>query len=310
MKQPAARIVRGLIAAVAMLFASVAFAAPQEFTLPAVDAGAKPFTLSEARGKYVALHFLLRTECPYCIRHVRSHFVKGKGIPDLVTVFIKPDSPEEIAKWAAKVADDSTTGQTPVIYRDAGAELADAFEIPGGYKFHGLEVHYPALVLLGPDGKEVFRYVGKNNSDRFSADKLAAKIAELKGAKGDTASTPLAIEGYDPVTYLGTTGLAKGSEAITAEYEGRTYRFVSEENRATFSASPAKVIPQYDAQCAKAVASNYTYKADPANFRITEGRVFVFYKDATMNTREDWDKDPAGMLKKADANWPGLKSKK
>jgi len=40
-------------------------------------------------------------------------------------------------------------------------------------------VHYPATVLLGPDGKEVFRYVGKNNSDRLSFEKLAEKVAEL-----------------------------------------------------------------------------------------------------------------------------------
>jgi thioredoxin-dependent peroxiredoxin len=40
-------------------------------------------------------------------------------------------------------------------------------------------MHFPATVLIGPDGKEVFRYVGKNNSDRFAFEKLAEKVAEL-----------------------------------------------------------------------------------------------------------------------------------
>jgi len=34
-------------------------------------------------------------------------------------------------------------------------------------------------VLIGPDGKEVFRYVGKNNGDRLSFEALAAKVKEL-----------------------------------------------------------------------------------------------------------------------------------
>ncbi len=37
-------------------------------------------------------------------------------------------------------------------------------------------------VLLDPTGQEVFRYVGRNNADRYGAEKLTAKIAELKKA--------------------------------------------------------------------------------------------------------------------------------
>ena len=50
---------------------------------------------------------------------------------------------------------------------------------PDGYAFHNQVVHYPALILLGPDGKEVFRYIGKNNSDRYSFEQLSIKIHEL-----------------------------------------------------------------------------------------------------------------------------------
>jgi peroxiredoxin Q/BCP len=66
------------------------------------------------------------------------------------------------------------------IYQDLTAQLADPFNIPSGYQFHGQVIHYPALVLLDEKGKEVFRYIGKYNGDRFSFEKLKAKIQELK----------------------------------------------------------------------------------------------------------------------------------
>jgi hypothetical protein len=70
--------------------------------------------------------------------------------------------------------------QPVTVYRDPDA-LAKKLKIPDGYQFHGQSVHYPALVLLNEKGEEVFRYVGKNNSDRLSFEKLAVKGAELKG---------------------------------------------------------------------------------------------------------------------------------
>ena len=149
---------------------------PDNFTLQAATSQAT-FSLSEAKGKYVALHFLLKTECPHCLRHTRDYFTKAAGLMNVVQVFVKPDTEQEIAAWAGKLPPEELA-RNP-IYRDPGAALAKAFAIPDGYKFHGQVVHYPATILLGPDGKEVFRFVGKNNSERLSFEKLAAKVAEL-----------------------------------------------------------------------------------------------------------------------------------
>lgn len=135
------------------------------------------FILSDERGKFVALHFLLKTECPYCIRHTYEYFSKSEALPNVVQVFIKPDTENEIKAWATKLSDDEM-GNYP-IYRDPDAKLAKQFNIPNGYKFHNQIVHYPAMILIGPDGKEVFRYVGKNNGDRFSFEQLVQKINEI-----------------------------------------------------------------------------------------------------------------------------------
>lgn len=171
-----------LLARLVLVFAAFAAitplraANPADFTLKSATGDAH-FTLASARGKYVALHFLLKTECPYCLRHTRDYFTKSSTLPGVVQVFIKPDTEAEISSWAKKLPADELA-QHP-IFRDPDAALAKALAVPDGYKFHGQVVHFPATILLDPDGREIFRYVGKNNSDRLSFEKLAEKINEL-----------------------------------------------------------------------------------------------------------------------------------
>jgi peroxiredoxin Q/BCP len=137
------------------------------------------FELSKHKGKVVVLHFLLKTECPYCLRYTHEYAVLAEKQKDVVHVFLKPDSMEEIRKWTEGMDENGLT-DLPGIYRDADAALAKAYDIPDGYKFHGQVVHYPALIILDEKGIERFRYVGKSNADRLStADFLKA----LKGVQ-------------------------------------------------------------------------------------------------------------------------------
>ncbi len=164
------------LALLASLSASVLAQQPADFMLlSATDSNT--FVLSGAKGKYVALHFLLKTECPFCLRHTHEYMSKADSLPGVLQVFIKPDSEGEIEEWAEKLPDDQPA--VFPVYRDPEAQLAELFDIPDGYYFHGQSVHYPALVLIGPDGKEVFRYVGKNNTDRFSFERLSIKVKDL-----------------------------------------------------------------------------------------------------------------------------------
>jgi thioredoxin-dependent peroxiredoxin len=149
---------------------------PDDFTVKSAT-GKETFVLKEAKGHYVAIHFLLKTECPVCLRHTRDYFTKAATLPNVTQVFLKPDTDREIEAWAKKLPPEELA-KNP-IYRDPNAKLAKAFDIPDGYAFHGQTVHFPATVLIGPDGKEVFRYIGKNNGDRLSFEALTAKIAEL-----------------------------------------------------------------------------------------------------------------------------------
>lgn len=170
---------RSLFAFLLLAFASFSAtiaAAPADFTLHSATSPGT-FRPADAKGKFIALHFLLKTECPFCLRHTREYFTKASQLPNVVQVFIKPDAAGEIKAWAAKLPPEEVA-RNP-IYRDPEAALAKAFAVPGGYAFHGQTVHFPALVLLGPDGKEVFRHVGKSNADRYSFASLAATVAKL-----------------------------------------------------------------------------------------------------------------------------------
>jgi peroxiredoxin Q/BCP len=154
---------------------------PADFVVEsALDAS--KFQLSKNRGKVVALHFLLKTECPVCLRHTHDYAALAATTPDVLHIFLKPDSDAEIKEWAANIRKDDLK-DTPVIYRDTNAKLAKQFGIPDGYKFHGQTVHFPGLVVLDGDGKELFRYVGKSNADRMSTAVFTAKLAEAMAKK-------------------------------------------------------------------------------------------------------------------------------
>jgi thioredoxin-dependent peroxiredoxin len=137
------------------------------------------FELSKHKGKIVVLHFLLKTECPVCLSYTHDYAALAESNPDVVHVFLKPDSEDDIKAWAESL-DEKGLRSLPTIYRDVNAKLADKFNIPDGYKFHGQTVHYPALIILDEEGKERFRYVGKSNADRLPTTAFEAKLAELK----------------------------------------------------------------------------------------------------------------------------------
>lgn len=277
-------------------------AAPADFTVTS-PADGKTFRLSEAKGRYVALHFLLKTECPFCLRHTAEYSMKAPTVAGVQHLFLKPDAEDEIKAWSAKIK----ASQQPMIYRDADAKLATEFGIPDGYQFHGQTMHYPALVLLDPNGKEVFRHVGKSNTDRYSWDRFAAKLAELTANPAvnnfNLPTDRLALNGYDPVAYFTQGRAMKGAAEISSLYRGIRYRFASEEGRMLFAAAPEKYLPTYGGWCATAMAKGEKVEIDPTNFKVTNGRLFLFFKAFYGNAIKDWNKDEANLTTKADTHW-------
>jgi YHS domain-containing protein len=113
----------------------------------------------------------------------------------------------------------------------------------------------------------------------------------------------VALQGYDPVAYFTDGKPAKGAEHLSAEHGGVAYRFATEGHREAFRKNPEKYLPTYGGWCATAMAKGEKVEIDPANFKVTNGRLFLFYKGIWGNARKDWDKDEPAQTVKADANW-------
>ena len=112
----------------------------------------------------------------------------------------------------------------------------------------------------------------------------------------------LALQGYDPVAYFDGKPL-KGKDDITATQNGIVYHFASDEHRKQFQQSPEKYEPAYGGWCATAMAKGKKVEIDPNSFKVTDGRLFLFYKDFFTEARKAWVKDEADQRAKADAHW-------
>ena len=115
------------------------------------------------------------------------------------------------------------------------------------------------------------------------------------------------IKGYDPVAFFTDKAAVKGSPANKSTEGGVTYYFASAEHKVLFDANPSKYEPQFGGFCAWAVSQGYTAGIDPEAFQIVDGRLLLQY---SQGVRKDFNKDTAGNLKKADANWPSIIEKK
>jgi hypothetical protein len=111
----------------------------------------------------------------------------------------------------------------------------------------------------------------------------------------------LALRGYDPVAYVAEGAPRRGTARFDAEWRGARWRFASAANRELFLADPDRYAPRYGGHCAWAVSQGYLAPADPRQWRIVEGRLYVNYDEAVQRR---WLRDIPGFIAAADRNWP------
>jgi hypothetical protein len=112
-----------------------------------------------------------------------------------------------------------------------------------------------------------------------------------------------AIDGYDPVAYFREGKALPGDPSHTHAWNGATWRFASEENRAAFAAEPERYAPAFGGYCAFAVANGYTAKSDPEAFAVVEDRLYLNFDRATQ---EKWLAERDAMIANGRRNWPGV----
>jgi hypothetical protein len=140
---------------------------------------------------------------------------------------------------------------------------------------------------------------------------LAAPFAAAHedGKHDNVDKNHLAVQGYDVVSYFTADKPSKGDKTITAQHAGHVWHFATAANRDLFLASPEKYEPQYGGWCATAMAEGDKVAIDPTNYKITDGKLYLFYKGFLGDARKPWLKDEAALAAKADEAWKKLTAK-
>lgn len=133
-----------------------------------------------------------------------------------------------------------------------------------------------------------------------------AGSALAAGVEINATPTGLALQGYDPVAYFTDGKPMKGSVDISATYEDATYRFTSEEHKATFEADPAAYAPQYGGYCAFGAAMGFKFDGDPEQWRIVDDKLYLNLSSAVQ---ERWVEDIPGNISMANEKWMAIVDK-
>ncbi|MEM1301927.1 MAG: YHS domain-containing (seleno)protein [Pseudomonadota bacterium] len=127
--------------------------------------------------------------------------------------------------------------------------------------------------------------------------------------------TGFAVSGYDVVAYFGLDQSAVGDAQpegipgradITADYNGATFAFSSEENRDAFLADPARFAPQYDGHCAYGVSKGGKVPGNPNLWRIVDDKLYLNITPVVVGF---WEEDIDGNINIAEGNWGGMEAK-
>lgn len=113
----------------------------------------------------------------------------------------------------------------------------------------------------------------------------------------------VALGGYDPVSYFNQDKPSKGDKELTAQHDGATYHFSSQENLDLFNSDPEKYAPAYGGYCAYAMGKGYLADANPETYKIKDGKLLVFFNNFVVNTLNRWNRDEDNLYSSAEENW-------
>jgi YHS domain-containing protein len=256
-----------------------------------------PFNIADAAGHYLAVHFLNATN-DRAAKHVNEYLRNRPLVADVRHVFIRADESATVKDWVAQFQDHAGS-----VFIDADAALAKDLKVAA---------LAPTTILFDTQGTELFRQVGTSPDDYLAWASFAGRVAEKTRATvlkdyNLSAARPLAVQGYDVVSYFKAGKAVKGNREIASSYRGVTYQFATEDDRKLFAADPGKYLPTYGGWCASAMGAKGTkVEIDPTNFKIKDGRLHLFYKDIFSDALKDWNKHEKEWEPAADANWKKL----
>jgi YHS domain-containing protein len=114
----------------------------------------------------------------------------------------------------------------------------------------------------------------------------------------------VAVRGYDVVAYFTQSAPVKGNLEFVHVWKGAKWYFANRQNQEAFKASPEKYAPQYGGYCAYGTAGGYKAPIDPDAWTVSDGKLYLNYNKKVM---DNWRKDQASFIDKANKNWPTVK---
>lgn len=115
-----------------------------------------------------------------------------------------------------------------------------------------------------------------------------------------------AIHGYDPVAFFKEHKPVPGSREITCEWNGVSWHFASEENRAAFLSDPDRYAPQYGGYCAFGASRGYKAPTQADAWSIVNDKLYFNYN---KDVQKEWTRSRDEFIRKADENWPSVSKK-
>jgi YHS domain-containing protein len=111
------------------------------------------------------------------------------------------------------------------------------------------------------------------------------------------------LAGHDPVAYFKVGGALRGTSELQVTHEGKTYYFATAAHQRAFMLDPMNFEPQFGGYCSNGVPYGFKTFADPREYEIKEGRLYVF---ADQMERQLWSLDPTFSILKGEEVWRSI----
>ncbi|MFN3959920.1 MAG: YHS domain-containing (seleno)protein [Parvularculaceae bacterium] len=124
-------------------------------------------------------------------------------------------------------------------------------------------------------------------------------------AVGWVAGAPgaAALGGFDLVSFFESDGPKPGRAEHAAEHHGRVFLFTDRRHRDLFVSAPELYAPAFGGYDPEALARGSLLAADPENWTIHEGRLFV---SGSPRLKSEFERQKPEVIKAAQVKWEAV----
>lgn len=148
------------------------------------------------------------------------------------------------------------------------------------------------------------------NKSNFWVQKLSVMLiyiaatffasAQEQFNESNIETIPLALQGYDVISYHTNDIAHKGNSRFQASYKGKRYLFITQEHQALFANNPEKYLPQFGGFCAHSASKQKVVSGDPSIYVVDQGNLYFFHDNKAKNI---WNQQGNEKIVKANKHW-------